>query len=119
MRRVFLLSFLVLGLGSVAVNAGDVNKSGILIDKMCAASAGSDAEKYERHKVSCALMEPCVESGYGLFADGKLYNLDPNGNTEALDFLKGLDEEKSNVKVKITGNFSGDEVQVTQIEGVD
>ena len=115
MRTFWVLALVLLWLGSSALSAGDM-KTGVLIDEMCSKGAGTDLEKYKKHKVSCSMMEMCVDSGFGLFADGKYYSFDDEGDTKAVELLKTMDQERSNVRVRVTGNFSGDEAKVSTIE---
>ena len=82
---------------------------------MCAGALGTDEGRFVKHKVSCALMEPCVESGFGLFPGGKFYSFDGDSDAKAQAYFQGLDKDASNIRVEVTGDFSGDEVRVSQI----
>ena len=108
-RPVFI--FLAGGVGL----AGETSKTGILIDAMCAGAFGANQEKFVKHKVSCALMEPCVESGFGLFSGGEFYRFDSDGDAKALVYFQGLDQDAGNIRVEVTGDFSGGAVRVSQI----
>src|SRR6266511_1363824 len=58
-----------------------VKLSGYVVDVMCFAEHAKDATKAAaEHTRDCALMEECVKSGYGIYADGKWYPFDAKGN---------------------------------------
>lgn len=115
MRKTLVVCFALLLIGSLSLMAGQVTKTGILIDARCAKAAGSNAQKVEMHKASCALMDPCVESGYGLFVDGKFYKFNKDGDAQALNYFKNVNKRKTGIKVAVTGDFSGDNVKVEKI----
>lgn len=123
MTRKILFAGLVLLLASVAVAARDsksVKLTGYIIDNACAAgrAAGDNAaEKVKNHTVKCAQMPKCAESGYALYADGKLYKLDAEGNKKAAELLKNTKVEKG-MQVAIEGTVEGDTLTVTTISEV-
>jgi hypothetical protein len=94
-----------------------VNATGQLIDNACGlkhANEPGNAERIAGHSTSCALMDACQESGYGVLIDGKYYKLDEAGNTAAVAVLKAT-KVKKGVKVKVEGTISGDTLKVTKL----
>jgi len=62
-----------------------VKLTGYVVDVMCFGDHAKDkVEDATRiaaeHTKECALMDDCVKSGYGLYADGKWYPFDAKGN---------------------------------------
>src|SRR6266545_4978972 len=108
MKRTIILSLLAVGLIVVStVRAHEkVKLTGYLVDVVCAADHKDnpeDATKFAaEHTKECALMEECVKSGYGIFADGKWYPFDAKGNTLAkAPFDKTA--KKDHIKVTVEG----------------
>ena len=65
--------------------------TGFLIDKSCSGNVTKKDNPLEaagNHTKKCALMEKCVASGLGVFADGKFYELDDKGKTMAKAFME-------------------------------
>jgi hypothetical protein len=123
MTRKILFAGLVLLLAGVSVAARDsksVKLTGYIIDNACAAgrATGDNAlEKVKNHTVKCAQMPKCAESGYALYADGKLYKLDAEGNKKAAELLKNTKVEKG-MQVAIEGTVEGDTLTVKTISEV-
>lgn len=119
-RRIFGLGVILLLAGVAVASAGRSTKiTGYIIDNACSARASSDngAEKVKNHTVKCAMMPACAKSGYAVFADGKLYKLDEEGNKQAADILKNTKAEKG-VQVSVEGEISGDTIKVSKISEV-
>src|SRR5713226_5563379 len=113
-RRLFALAALTVAF-SVAGLAADVE--GVLMDKMCSAKAMQEGgmKAAAMHKRDCALMPDCVKSGYGVVtSDNKFLALDDAGNKKAEAALKAS-KKTDNVRVKITGETSGDSIQVKSL----
>lgn len=110
---------LLLAVVALAREGKDVKLTGYIIDNACSARAAGEngAEKVKNHTVKCALMPPCAKSGYAVFADGKLYKLDDEGNKKAGDILKNTKSEKS-VQVSVEGSVDGDTLKVKSISEV-
>ena len=110
---------LLLAVVALAREGKDVKLTGYIIDNACSARAAGEngAEKVKNHTVKCALMPPCAKSGYAVFADGKLYKLDDEGNKKASDILKNTKSEKS-VQVSVEGSVDGDTLKVKSISEV-
>ena len=123
MTRKILFAGLVLLLAGVSVAARDsksVKLTGYIIDNACAAGRATGdnaAEKVKNHTVKCAQMAKCAESGYALYADGKLYKLDAEGNKKAGELLKNTKVEKG-MQVAVEGTVEGDTLTVTTISEV-
>jgi len=121
MTRKTIVTLMVLSLAVVAfaTEGKDVKLTGYIIDNACSARASSEngAEKVKNHTVKCALMPSCAKSGYAVYADGKLYKLDEEGNKKAGDILKNTKSEKS-VQVNVEGTVDGDNLKVKSISEV-
>jgi hypothetical protein len=113
--RLFVIVGLVAAFGFLAYAA---EVQGILLDRMCATKivADQDQKAAQNHTRECALMPDCVKAGYGVFtADGKYLTFDQAGNQKAEQALKAS-KKKDNVKVRVTGDQSGDTLKVTAIK---
>jgi hypothetical protein len=123
MTRKILFAGLVLLLTGVAVAARDsksVKLTGYIIDNACAAGRATGdnaAEKVKNHTVKCAQMAKCAESGYALYAEGKLYKLDSEGNKKAAELLKNTKVEKG-MQVAVEGSVDGETLTVKTISEV-
>jgi type 1 fimbria pilin len=118
MRRTFVLG-LVLAMSVVALAADhkDVKLSGYIIDNACSATraTGEGAlEKVKAHTTKCAQMPNCAKSGYAIYADGKLYKFDEDGNKKVAELLKNTKTEKG-LGVSVEGTADGDIVHVSKI----
>jgi hypothetical protein len=106
----------VAGLLSAVAYAASVQ--GFLVDRACGAKMASanDQKAAAGHTRECALMPPCVGSGYGvLTADGKFITLDDAGNKKAEAALRAS-KKADNVKVQVSGDQSGETMKVTAIK---
>lgn len=107
-----LLGTLLIVASSVAWAHEKVKLTGYLVDVVCLADHAQDstdaAKKEEANKAAaehtkdCALMEDCVKSGYGIYADGKWYPLDAKG-TELAKSLFQKTTKKDHIKVTVEG----------------
>ena len=109
MKRTIILSMLAVGLIVVStVRAHEkVKLTGYVVDVVCAADHTKDnpedATKFAaEHDKECALMEECVKSGYGIFAEGKWYPFDAKGATLAKALIEKT-AKKDNIKVTVEG----------------
>ncbi|MDD5466099.1 MAG: hypothetical protein PHP73_07180 [Candidatus Omnitrophica bacterium] len=99
---------------TVAVTPEVLTLKGDVIDNMCAgANKDTLAEFVKTHTKECALKPGCIESGYSIFADGKLYKFDKNSNAKVAEFLKVAD---SKLQVTVTAKQVGDELSLVSIE---
>jgi len=87
---------------------------GDVIDNTCAgANKDNLAEFIKTHTKACTLKPGCIESGYSLYADGKLYAFDKDSNAKVAEFLKTAD---SKLQVTVTAKQVGDELNLVSIE---
>jgi hypothetical protein len=113
--RLLVIAGLVAALGCLAYAA---EVQGILLDRMCATKIVADQNQKaaQGHTRECALMADCVAAGYGVFtADDKFLTFDQAGNQKAEQALKAS-KKKDNIKVRVTGDQSGDTLKVTAIK---
>ena len=99
----------------VAVTTPEVmTLKGDVIDNICAgANKANLAEFVKTHTKECTLKPGCIDSGYSIFADGKLYAFDKDSNVKVGEFLKKAD---SKLQVSITAKQVGDELSLVSIE---
>ncbi len=95
--------------------ATEITLTGDVIDNMCAGTKTSAelSEFVKTHTKECALMPNCAETGYSIFADGKLYKFDKDSSAKVEAFLKQAD---SKLQVVITAKQSGEELSLVNIE---
>jgi hypothetical protein len=87
---------------------------GDVIDNMCAgANKDNLAEFVKTHTKECTLKPGCMDSGYSIFADGKLYAFDKESSAKVAEFLKKAD---SKLQVTVTAKQVGDELNLVSIE---
>jgi hypothetical protein len=105
--------FLLTGLAAV-LSAAEVE--GVLMDKMCSLKAVKDGQKAATmHTRQCAIMPDCEKSGYGVFTtDNKFLVFDAAGNEQAAAALKSS-KKKDNLKVKVSGEVTGDTIKVARL----
>jgi len=119
-KPIFLgLIALLLVATSVAWAHEKVKLSGYIVDAMCAADhtkdQAEDATKFaSEHTKACGLMEDCVKSGYGIFADGKWYPFDAKGNELAKALFEKTKKDK-NIKVMVEGMKHDGKILVEKI----
>ena len=119
-KKAFVIgTVLLMAVVALAREGKEVKLTGYVIDNACSARAASEngAEKVKNHTVKCAMMPSCAKSGYAVFADGKLYKLDEEGNKKAADILKNTKAEKG-VQVSVEGTVDGDMLKVKSISEV-
>jgi hypothetical protein len=96
-----------------------VKLTGYVVDVMCFGDHAKDkVEDATRiaaeHTKECALMDDCVKSGYGLYADGKWYPFDAKGN----DLAKALfdkTKKSDHLKVIVEGMKHEDKILVEKL----
>lgn len=91
--------------------------SGYLMDKACSADAIKKGEKVAKeHGVSCALMDDCAKTGFGIFtSDGKFISFDAAGNKRALAALK-TSKKQTDIQATATGDVNGDTMKVATLK---
>ncbi len=101
----------------LALGASAADLKGVLIDVACSAKAIKEGQAaVTAHTRECALKEPCVKSGYGVYTqDGKFIVLDAAGNQMA---QKALDasKKKDNLTVKVNGKQTGELIEVKSLK---
>src|SRR5882672_3454394 len=108
--------------GAVVWAHEKVKLTGYVVDVVCFADHANEspeaATKFAaEHTKECALMEDCVKSGYGIFADGKWYPFDDKGNKLAKSLFDKT-SNKDHIKVTVEGMKHGDKVLVESLTEV-
>lgn len=112
-------------LGAVSLYAGmNETFTGYLADNLCiengtAPDGANMRTNPEDHTVMCALMKPCIESGYSVLVKNGMgefdaYKLDRKGNKKAEDFIRSLNRE-ADIYVNVVGTLRGDTLRVREI----
>src|SRR5262245_55497631 len=96
-----------------------VKLSGYVVDMMCFTEHAKEATDVAKkaaaeHSRDCALMEECVKSGYGIYADGKWDTFDAKGNELAKAKFEKT-KRKDNIKVTVEGMNHGGKILVDKI----
>jgi len=123
MLRKFVFSLMaVIALNLVVMcQGGKITLTGYIIDKACSArlTKKSDPQAAAAEEpTSCALMEGCVKSGFGIFADGKYTEFDAKGVALAKAALEKTRKDKG-AKFQVTGKVTGGKMSVTDIKEVE
>ena len=99
---------------TVAAPAEAMVLKGDVIDNMCAGmNKDTLAEFVKTHTKECAIKPACMDSGYSIFSDGKLYAFDKDSSIKVAEFLKKAD---SKLQVTVTAKQVGDELGLVSIE---
>jgi type 1 fimbria pilin len=117
MKRVFGLGvIMMMSVVALAADKKEVKLTGYVIDNACSARATGDTalDKVKAHSTKCAQMPNCAKSGYAIFADGKLYKFDEDGNAKVAELLKNTKAEKG-FGVSVEGTVENDILHVTKI----
>ena len=114
-----LLVFLLVVATSVVWAHEKVKLTGYVVDVMCFGDHAKDkVEDATRiaaeHTKECALMDDCVKSGYGLYADGKWYPFDAKGN-ELAKALFDKTKKSDHLKVIVEGMKHEDKILVEKL----
>src|SRR5262245_46471884 len=91
--------------------AKDVTLTGNIVDKHC---SGADMAT---HGKGCVLSKKCLDSGLGVFADGKFHPFTADTSAKAKAALEASKKEKG-AKFKVTGKVTNGEFAVAKIEEV-
>jgi hypothetical protein len=128
-RKIYILAitfilFTGLSLVSAFADDGSHTHTGILVDILCfdsgfAADGADMANNPEDHTVMCALMKPCISSGYTLLVQNssgsyESFPLDAKGNKMVVKYLKKT-KKKDNTLVHIKGTLKGNTIQAETI----
>lgn len=88
--------------------------NGDVIDNMCAGANKANLTDFVKtHTKECALKPGCMETGYSIYANGKLYAFDKESSPKVAEFLKKAD---SKLQVTVTAKQVGDELSLVSIE---
>ncbi len=100
-----------------ALGASAADLKGILIDVACSTNAIKAGQAVvTAHTRECALKEPCVKSGYGVYTqDGKFLVLDAAGNQMAQTALEAS-KKKDNLTVRVNGKQTGELIEVKSLK---
>jgi hypothetical protein len=114
---VVILSFAVL---TAAQHTDQVTLTGNIVDKSCATGRmkrDDPQASIDAHTKKCSLMENCLKSGLGVYADGKYIEFDENGTGLAKTALESS-EKANGAKFKVMGKMVDGKLAVTKIEEV-
>ena len=116
MKRLPKLLILIAWLAAIPAPAEQVTLKGYLVDRECSSGIiEQGAEAAAEHDRSCALMEICRQSGFGLLtASGDFVIFDDAGNDKAVAALESASKDKD-YKISVSGNRQGDEIQVASL----
>ena len=100
-----------------------VKLTGYIVDVVCFADHAKDSPEAAtkvaaEHTKECALMEECVKSGYGIYADGKWYPFDAKGNELAKAAFEKTGK-KDHVKMTVEGMKHDGKILVEKITEAD
>jgi hypothetical protein len=112
-----LLSFAAL---SMAHQSDQVTLTGNIVDKSCATGRMKKEDPQgaiDAHTKKCSLMENCLKSGLGVYADGKYTEFDEKGTGLAKAALESS-EKNNGAKFKVTGKMVDGKLAVTNIQEV-
>jgi hypothetical protein len=115
LMAVIALSLVVMGQG------GKITLTGYIIDKACSARLAKKSDPQAaaaEEPTSCALMEGCIKSGFGIFADGMYTEFDEKGRALAKAALEKTKKDKG-AKFQVIGRVTGDKMSVTDIKEVE
>ncbi len=96
--------------------AEQVTLEGYLVDRECSSGIiEQGAQAAAEHDRSCALMEICIQSGFGILtAAGDFVIFDDAGNEKAVAAVESASKDKD-YKIRVSGNRQGDEIQVVSL----
>ena len=116
MKRVAAPFIIAAFLTASPVPAEQVTLEGYLVDRECSSGIIElGAEAAAKHDRSCALMEICVQSGFGILtAAGEFVIFDDAGNEKAVAEVESASKDKD-YKIRVSGAREGDEIQVASL----
>ena len=92
--------------------AKETTLTGSIVDKHC---SGADMAT---HGKGCVLSKKCMDSGLGVFADGKFIAFDTDGSAKAKAALEASKKDKG-AKFKVTGTVVDGQIKATKIVEAD
>jgi type 1 fimbria pilin len=115
MLKKFIFSLTAIMALSLVVMAQDKAKettvTGSIVDKHC---SGADMAT---HGKGCVLSKKCLDSGLGVFADGKFTPFTPDSSAKAKAALEASKKEKG-AQFKVTGTVTNGQFAATKFEEV-
>lgn len=114
-----LIAGLLIAATTVAWAHEKVKLTGYVVDVMCFAEQVNAAPEAAtkaaaEHTKECALMEDCIKSGYGIYADGKWYPFDAKGNELAKAVFEKT-TKKDHIKMTVEGMKHDGKILVEKI----
>ena len=119
MKKLFLSGLLLCFVLSFALaQETTVTLKGDIIDNMCAGTKSPEelTAFVKTHSKDCALAPACAESGYSIFADGKLNKFDKDSGAKIEEFLKKAD---SKLQVVVEAKTAGEELSLVSVKNQD
>jgi hypothetical protein len=119
MKKITLLTLLVLAVSFTGLYAASKEFKGYLSDVHCADLGKSEMGGYdltmnpEKHTLECMKAEPCMASGYGIFIKGKdgkyvFHKFDKAGSDMAAKNIVEKSKKIDNIKIKVKGTLMKD-----------
>ena len=104
------------GLMASPLRAERVTLEGYLVDRECSSGIiEQGAEAAAEHDRTCALMELCIRSGFGILtAEGEFMVFDDAGNDKAVAAIESASKDKD-YRIRVSGYRLGDEMQVASL----
>ncbi len=115
-----LTALIVLSLVAIASGTQSVSLTGHIVDKACSARVAKKDNPQTAaagESKSCILMEKCLASGLGIFADGKYTAFDDKGVQMAKSALEKSNKDKG-ATFKVTGKVSDGKMAVESVTEV-
>ncbi|UCB45765.1 MAG: hypothetical protein JSV25_16440 [Spirochaetota bacterium] len=118
----------LLSVSAIPVFAENKTWTGVVADNLCiqmdfAADGADMANNPEQHTTYCALMKPCIDSGYSVMVKNgsggyDSYPLDTKGNKLALKYFENTNKKDNHI-LQVSGTIlSNDTIKVKRIEEV-
>lgn len=123
-KLIALLIALAVALSIAAVSTAQKKDSekvmltGNIVDKACATGRMKKDDPQgaiDAHKKSCSLMDNCLKSGLGVYADGKFTEFDEKGSEMAKAALEKSAKDNG-AKFKVMGKMADGKLAVSNIE---
>ena len=105
---------------TAASPSDEVTLTGNIVDKSCATGRMKKEDpqaSIDAHTKKCSLMENCLKSGLGVYADGKYIEFDESGVGLAKAALESS-EKANGAKFKVMGKMVDGKLAVTKIEEI-
>ena len=116
-----LTAVMALSLVVMAQNGKETTLTGYIVDKTCATKDAKQADPQAaaaNETKFCVLMESCINSGLGVYSDGKYIQFDKNGVALAKAAIEKSKKDKG-ARFKVIGKVTGDSMVVESITEVE